>query len=88
MQLCGQNINRASLSSFKVMYSYVDLLDFTDKDLISALRQFLEGFRLPGEAQKIDRLMEKFASRYCECNAKYAAVDNITRTIVLNSGFF
>ncbi|KAG7208279.1 hypothetical protein KM043_014522 [Ampulex compressa] len=23
---------------------------------------------LPGEAQKIDRLMEKFASRYCECN--------------------
>jgi Sec7-like guanine-nucleotide exchange factor len=67
------------------MYSYVDLLDFTDKDLISALRQFLEGFRLPGEAQKIDRLMEKFASRYCECNAKYVAVDNITCTIVLIS---
>ncbi|KAL0271750.1 UNVERIFIED_CONTAM: hypothetical protein PYX00_008747 [Menopon gallinae] len=51
-----------------VMYSYVDLMDFKDKDLVSALRQFLEGFRLPGEAQKIDRLMEKFASRYCECN--------------------
>ena len=28
------------------------------------------GFRLPGEAQKIDRLMEKFASRFCECNPK------------------
>ena len=70
------------------MYSYVDLLDFTDKDLISALRQFLEGFRLPGEAQKIDRLMEKFASRYCECNAKYAAVDNKSCTIVLNSVSF
>lgn len=53
-----------------VMYSYVDLMDFKDKDLVSALRQFLEGFRLPGEAQKIDRLMEKFASRYCECNPK------------------
>lgn len=53
-----------------VMYSYVDLLDFKDKDLVLALRQFLEGFRLPGEAQKIDRLMEKFASRYCECNPK------------------
>ncbi|KAK6645643.1 Brefeldin A-inhibited guanine nucleotide-exchange protein 1 [Polyplax serrata] len=51
-----------------VMYSYVDLLDFKEKDLVLALRQFLEGFRLPGEAQKIDRLMEKFASRYCECN--------------------
>lgn len=25
-------------------------------------------FRLPGEAQKIDRLMEKFAERYLKCN--------------------
>ena len=51
-----------------VMYCYVDLLNFKDKDLVQALRLFLEGFRLPGEAQKIDRLMEKFASRYCSCN--------------------
>jgi Sec7-like guanine-nucleotide exchange factor len=28
----------------------------------------LQGFRLPGEAQKIDRLMEKFAERYVSCN--------------------
>ncbi len=55
----------------EVMYAYVDLLDFTERDFVSALRHFLEGFRLPGEAQKIDRLMEKFASRYCECNVKY-----------------
>jgi hypothetical protein len=27
-----------------------------------------QGFRLPGEAQKIDRLMEKFAARYISCN--------------------
>lgn len=27
-----------------------------------------QGFRLPGEAQKIDRLMEKFAARYIVCN--------------------
>ena len=54
----------------EVMYSFVDLMDFTEKDFVSALRHFLEGFRLPGEAQKIDRLMEKFASRYCECNTK------------------
>ena len=50
------------------MYAYVDLLDFVGLDFVSALRLFLEGFRLPGEAQKIDRLMEKFASRYCDCN--------------------
>lgn len=32
-------------------------------------RQFLWSFRLPGEAQKIDRMMEAFAKRYCDCNA-------------------
>ena len=32
-------------------------------------RQFLWSFRLPGEAQKIDRMMEAFATRYCDCNA-------------------
>ncbi|XP_041360036.1 brefeldin A-inhibited guanine nucleotide-exchange protein 1-like isoform X2 [Gigantopelta aegis] len=52
-----------------VMYSYVDQMNFVEMDIVSALRKFLEGFRLPGEAQKIDRLMEKFASHYCVCNA-------------------
>ncbi|XP_043505405.1 brefeldin A-inhibited guanine nucleotide-exchange protein 2 [Polistes fuscatus] len=52
----------------QVMYNYIDQMNFADRDLVTALRYFLEGFRLPGEAQKIDRLMEKFASRYCECN--------------------
>lgn len=33
-----------------------------------SLRQFLWSFRLPGEAQKIDRMMEAFAARYCLCN--------------------
>ena len=35
-----------------------------------ALRVMLEGFRLPGEAQKIDRIMEKFAERYVRENPK------------------
>lgn len=34
----------------------------------AVLRQFLWSFRLPGEAQKIDRMMEAFAQRYCQCN--------------------
>ena len=34
-------------------------------------RQFLWSFRLPGEAQKIDRMMECFAERYCELNPEH-----------------
>ena len=41
---------------------------FKGMDFGEALRFFLQGFRLPGEAQKIDRIMEKFAERYCKCN--------------------
>ncbi|KAL3103638.1 hypothetical protein niasHS_000274 [Heterodera schachtii] len=52
----------------RVMYSYVDNFDFTGVSIVQALRTLLSKFRLPGEAQKIDRIMEKFASRYCACN--------------------
>ncbi|XP_058498223.1 brefeldin A-inhibited guanine nucleotide-exchange protein 2 [Solea solea] len=63
-EFLGENIK----FNIEVMYCYVDQLDFCGRDFVSALRVFLEGFRLPGEAQKIDRLMEKFAARYLECN--------------------
>ena len=52
------------------MYAYVDQFDFGGIDFVHALRHLLSKFRLPGEAQKIDRLMEKFAGRYCENNPK------------------
>uniref|UniRef100_A0A8C9UHX7 ARF guanine nucleotide exchange factor 2 n=1 Tax=Serinus canaria TaxID=9135 RepID=A0A8C9UHX7_SERCA len=64
----GEFLGESSKFNKEVMYAYVDQLDFCGKDFVSALRIFLEGFRLPGEAQKIDRLMEKFAARYIECN--------------------
>lgn len=52
----------------KVMHAYVDSFNFKGMDFGKAIRFFLQGFRLPGEAQKIDRIMEKFAERYCKCN--------------------
>uniref|UniRef100_A0A8C4SGF7 ADP-ribosylation factor guanine nucleotide-exchange factor 2 (brefeldin A-inhibited) n=1 Tax=Erpetoichthys calabaricus TaxID=27687 RepID=A0A8C4SGF7_ERPCA len=64
----GEFLGENSKFNREIMYSYVDRLDFCGKDFVSALRIFLEGFRLPGEAQKIDRLMEKFAARYLDCN--------------------
>merc|ERR1712146_259492 len=49
----------------KVLHAYVDMMDFTDLEFDEAIRHYLGGFRLPGEAQKIDRFMEKFAERFC-----------------------
>jgi len=52
----------------QVLYKYVDLIDFKDMTFDAALRKFLSHFWLPGEAQKIDRMMEKFAERFCSLN--------------------
>ncbi|KAL2338842.1 hypothetical protein Fmac_013288 [Flemingia macrophylla] len=51
-----------------VMHAYVDSMKFSGLKFDNAIREFLKGFRLPGEAQKIDRIMEKFAERYCADN--------------------
>ena len=47
-----------------MLYAYVDSMSFKSMCFDDALRFFLKDFRLPGEAQKIDRMMEKFAERY------------------------
>ena len=52
------------------MHAYIDAMDFSGLKFDDAIRMFLLDFRLPGEAQKIDRLMEKFAERYHVCNSQ------------------
>lgn len=62
------------------MHAFVDFMDFSNMRFTDALRTFLQSFRLPGEAQKIDRYMLKFAERFISGNltvfanaGKYAA---------------
>ncbi|XP_053214518.1 IQ motif and SEC7 domain-containing protein 2-like isoform X2 [Panonychus citri] len=51
-----------------VLKFFVREMDFTGMLLDVGLRKFQTFFRFPGEAQKIERLVETFAERYCECN--------------------
>ncbi|XP_037928195.1 brefeldin A-inhibited guanine nucleotide-exchange protein 1 isoform X2 [Teleopsis dalmanni] len=66
--MIGEYIGDNDEHSKEVMCAYIDAFEFHGMEVVAALRLLLEEFRLPGEAQKIDRLMEKFASRYWECN--------------------
>ncbi|RAL54079.1 hypothetical protein DM860_004550 [Cuscuta australis] len=68
--LIGDYLGERDDLSLKVMHAYVDSFDFQGLEFDEAIRVFLQGFRLPGEAQKIDRIMEKFSERYCKCNPK------------------
>ena len=45
------------------MTSFLQFHDFSDLKLDDGLRQLLRTFRLPGEAQMIDRILEKVSTR-------------------------
>ncbi|KAI9233815.1 MAG: hypothetical protein BYD32DRAFT_464966 [Podila humilis] len=47
-----------------VLKAFIQLFDFNGKRLDEALRDMLETFRLPGESQQIERIMELFAATY------------------------
>ncbi|XVF44672.1 hypothetical protein PTKIN_Ptkin02bG0142900 [Pterospermum kingtungense] len=66
--MIGDYLGEREEFALRVMHAYVDSFNFKSMDFGEAIRFFLRGFRLPGEAQKIDRIMEKFAERYCKCN--------------------
>ena len=51
-----------------VIYDYIDLQRFDNLPIYQAVRNFLYNFRLPGESEKIDVIMEKFAERYYNDN--------------------
>lgn len=68
MDKIGLYLGDHSEQCISVMHAYVDLHDFTGLEFDEALRSFLKGFRLPGEAQKIERLVLRFGKRFMECN--------------------
>lgn len=64
----GEYLGEGDPEHIAIMHAFVDLMDFTNMPFVDALRRFLQAFRLPGEAQKIDRYMLKFAERYISGN--------------------
>ena len=66
--MIGEYLGEGEPENVAIMHAFVDSMDFTRRRFVDALRQFLQSFRLPGEAQKIDRFMLKFAQRYITDN--------------------
>lgn len=64
----GDYLGEGDERNVAVMHAFVDQFDFTRLSIVDALRNFLQKFRLPGEGQKIDRFMLKFAERFVDQN--------------------
>ncbi|XP_072951847.1 ARF guanine-nucleotide exchange factor GNL2 [Typha angustifolia] len=52
--------------NIQVLKEFTETFDFSGVILDTALRTFLETFRLPGESQKIQRILEAFSEKFYE----------------------
>ncbi|KAJ3431105.1 cytohesin-4 [Anaeramoeba flamelloides] len=64
----GEYLGLGNEFSNKVLLNFAACFDFTGMHIDEALREYIGTFRIPGEAQKIDRIMESFAKHYCKNN--------------------
>lgn len=56
----------ASPDNVTLLSKFINLFDFTGLRIDEAIRTLLTKFRLPGESQQIERVVEQFSSKYVE----------------------
>jgi brefeldin A-inhibited guanine nucleotide-exchange protein len=61
----GEFLGKDKDMNKKVLHAFVETFDFKEIPIDISMRKFLGTFRLPGEGQQIDRIMEKFAEHFC-----------------------
>lgn len=73
-QMIGEYLGNLQIAfNMAVLECFAGELDLSGMQVDVALRKFQAYFRMPGEAQKIERLMEIFSQRFCQCNADIVA---------------
>ncbi|EFO26104.1 loner ISO1 [Loa loa] len=83
-QMIGEYIGHLhSPFQSSVLSHFVDQIDLHGMEVDIALRHTLSFFRLPGEAQKIERIMQVFSAHYAVCNPDKAALFHSADTIFI-----
>ncbi|VBB30225.1 unnamed protein product, partial [Acanthocheilonema viteae] len=83
-QMIGEYIGHLhSPFQSSVLSHFVDQIDLRGMEVDIALRHTLSFFRLPGEAQKIERIMQVFSIRYAICNPDKVALFHSADTIFI-----
>ncbi|EHY65845.1 hypothetical protein NERG_01452 [Nematocida ausubeli] len=64
LHMLGKCLGKENAEDF--LEAFCSSFDFTEHDLLTALRIFLLSFTLPGEGQKINRIISAFSKKYSE----------------------
>ena len=83
-QMIGEYLGSInSQFNMQVLNCFAQEMDFSGMHIDIALRKFQTYFRMPGEAQKIERLMQVFSGRYCQCNREFLATLHSSDTVFI-----
>jgi hypothetical protein len=55
----------------KTLAAYMELYDFANLNILAALRALCNRLVLKAESQQVDRILEAFAKRWCQCNPNH-----------------
>lgn len=71
----------AKPSNVELLKKFIHLFEFSGLRVDEALRVLLKSFRLPGESQQIERIVELFAERYvlCQENVEHNTEEEVVK---------
>ena len=64
-------LGEEGLERGKVRRTYMELFDWKDMSILSALRDFCGQVVLKGETQQVDRVLDAASVRWCDCNPNH-----------------
>ncbi|OBT50967.1 hypothetical protein VE04_09469 [Pseudogymnoascus sp. 24MN13] len=66
----------------RTLLAYMELYDFKDMDILGALRALCNRLLLKAESQQVDRILDTFATRWCQCNPHHGfKITDVVHTI-------
>lgn len=68
LEAVGDYLSGPEAENQQVLKAFTSQMDFNGQSFVEGLRTFLKTFKLPGEAQKIDRLVQSFSGAYSQQN--------------------
>ncbi|HHS7963157.1 TPA: T4SS guanine nucleotide exchange effector RalF, partial [Legionella pneumophila] len=68
LEAVGDYLSSPEAENQQVLKAFTSQMNFNGQSFVEGLRTFLKTFKLPGEAQKIDRLVQSFSGAYFQQN--------------------
>ncbi|KAF1984082.1 hypothetical protein K402DRAFT_359896 [Aulographum hederae CBS 113979] len=75
-------LGEATFVSARTRKAYMELFDWTGMNILSAFRALCAKILMKAESQALDRVIDAFTKRWCECNANHGfKADDVVHTM-------